>query len=137
LTPPKISYLSVENKTYTETDVPLNFTVNGNISQVTYSLDGKDNITIPGNTTLTGLPTGPHNVTLYAHDVAGNTGASETVTFTVVNESETEPFLIVVLVAVVLAAIFVGAGLTVHFKKRNHQQTLVSTATARQRELTV
>jgi hypothetical protein len=29
----------------------------------------------------------------------------------------------------------VGIGLTVHFKKRNHQQILISIATARQREL--
>ncbi len=126
--PPSISEISLYNRTYTSTEVPLNFTVSENISQVTYSVDGKDNVTIAGNTTLTGLPTGPHNVTLYARDVAGNTGASETITFTVVNE--TEPFPIV-LVAVVLAAMVVGVGLTVHFKKRNHQQILVSTATAR------
>jgi hypothetical protein len=131
LTPPKISEVSVENKTYTTTDAPLNFTVNENTSGIMYSLDGNDNVTIAGNTTLTGLSTGPHNVTLYARDVAGNTGASQTVTFAVVNESETEPFP-VVLVAVALAAMLaVGVGLTVHFKKRNHQQTLISTATTR------
>lgn len=137
LTPPKISDLSVENKTYTETDVPLNFTVNENTAQVAYSLDGKDNFTIAGNTTLAGLPTGLHNVTLYARDIAGNTGASETVSFTVVNESETEPFPIAIVAVVLATMLVVSIGLAVHFKKRNHQQTLVSTATARQRELTV
>jgi hypothetical protein len=127
--PPSISDISLYNRTYTSTEVPLNFTVSENISQVTYSVDGKDNVTIVGNTTLTGLVIGSHNVTLYARDVAGNTGASETITFTVVNE--TEPFPLV-LVAVALAAMaVVGVGLTVHFKKRNHQQILVSTATAR------
>ena len=133
--PPSISNISLYNRTYTSTEVPLNFTVSENISQVIYSLDGKENVTIPGNTTLTGLSTGSHNVTLYARDVAGNIGASETVTFTVVDEAEPSPQ---VPVAVALASmVVVGVGLTVHFKKRNPQQTLVSTATARQRELTV
>jgi hypothetical protein len=128
--PPSISDISLCNRTYTSTEVQLNFTLSENISQVTYSLDEKDNVTIPGNTTLTGLSTGPHNITLYARDVAGNTGASETVTFAVANETEPSP---PVLVAAALASSMavVGVGLAAHFKKRNHQQTLVSTATAR------
>jgi hypothetical protein len=127
--PPIISNISVYNRTYTSTEVQLNFTVSENFSHVTYSLDGKDNVTIAGNTTLTGLPAGSHNVTLYARDVAGNTGASETVTFAVVDEAEPSPH---VAVAVALTSmVVVGVGLMVYYKKRNHQQTLVSTAVAR------
>jgi len=129
LTAPKISNLSVENKTYTETYIPLNFTVNENTSQLTYSLDGKDNVTITGNTTLTGLPTGLHNVTLYARDAAGNTGASETITFTVADE--TEPFPVALVAVAIVSMAVVGVGVTVYFKKRNHQQPLTSSATAR------
>jgi len=125
--PPIISNISVYNRTYTSTEVQLNFTVNENFSQVTYSLDGKDNVTIAGNTTLTGLPSGSHNVTLYARDVAGNIGASETVTFAVVNEAEPSPYVAVALTSMVV----VGVGLMVYYKKRNHQQKLVSTAVAR------
>jgi hypothetical protein len=128
--PPTISDISLCNRTYTSNEVPLNFTLSENISQVTYSLDGKDNVTIPGNTTLTGLSTGSHKITLYARDVAGNTGASETVTFTVANETEpSTPVLVAAALASSMAV--VGVGLAAHFKKRNHQQTLVSTATAR------
>jgi hypothetical protein len=128
--PPSISNISLDNRTYTSTEVQLNFTLSENISQVTYSLDEKDNVTIPGNTTLRGLSTGPHNITLYARDAAGNTGTSETITFTVANETEPSP---PVLVAAALASSMavVGVGLAAHFKKRNHQQTPASTATAR------
>ena len=82
-TPPKVSVLSLENKTYYTSDLPLNFTVSEPVSQIAYSLDGRVNVTIPGNTTLTGLSNGVHNVTVYAWDVAGNAGASETIHFNV------------------------------------------------------
>jgi hypothetical protein len=82
-TPPIISALSVENKTYCTADVPLNVIVNEPVSQVTYSLDGQGNIGVAGNTTLTELSNGNHNVTVYATDEAGNTGTSEARYFTV------------------------------------------------------
>jgi hypothetical protein len=78
---PMVSVLSVKNKTYDTTDFPLNFTVNEPSSQVTYSLDGQKNVAIAGNTTLTNLPYGEHNITVYATDEAGNTGAFETIYF--------------------------------------------------------
>jgi len=46
-------------------------------------LDGQENVTIAGNTTLVGLSSGVHNVTVYACDDAGNVGSLETLTFTV------------------------------------------------------
>src|SRR3972149_349064 len=97
LTPPNISILSPVNKTYTVANIttasiPLDFTVSENVSQVAYSLDGHNKTTIAGKTTLSGLPTGSHTVTVYAGDVAGNTGASETIYFAIVEEpNEPEP----------------------------------------------
>lgn len=79
--PPEV-VLSVENKTYYTTDIPLNFTVNEPNTQITYSLDGHENVTVAGNTTLTNLYYSKHNVTVYVADEAGNTGTSETVTAT-------------------------------------------------------
>ena len=115
-TPPRISGLSIENKTYRTTDIPLNFTVNEPNSQVVYSLDGQKNVTIAGNTTLTNLPFGEHNVTVYATDNAGNTGTSEAVCFTV---KEPEPFpTAFVAVASITSVIVIGIGLLVYFKKR-------------------
>jgi len=123
-TPPNMSILSPENKTYTAADIPLNFTVDENVSQVTYSLDGNDNTTIAGNTTLTGLSTGSHNVTMYARDVAGNTGASETIYFAIAEEQrqepEPEPFPTILVVASVASVAVVSAGLLSYFKKRKH-----------------
>ena len=83
-TPPRITILSIENKTYNEPNIPLNFTINKIVSQIKYSLDGKINVTTVGNMTLTGLGNGNHNLTVYAKDEAGNTGASETMFFNVV-----------------------------------------------------
>ena len=112
-TPPVISALSVQNKTYSTPDVPLNVTVNEPVSQVTFSLDRQGNVTVAGNTTLAGLSVGVHNVTVYAWDTAGNVGASETITFTVT------PFPTVPVAAASVAAIVaVGMGLLVYFKKR-------------------
>ena len=121
LKPPTISVMSVKNKTYTTAHVPLNFTVNEPVSQITYSLDGQKNVTIAGNTTLTNLSYGEHNVTVYATDAAGNTGTSETIFFTIVEpEPEIEPFPTILVVASVITVVFVGVGLQVYFKKHKN-----------------
>jgi hypothetical protein len=115
-TSPIISVLSVENKTYASPDVPLNFTVNESVSELKYSLDGQGNVTIAGNTTLTGLSYGEHNVTVYATDIAGHTGASETAYFSI---SALEPFpTTLIIVASGASVAVVGVGLLVYFKKR-------------------
>jgi hypothetical protein len=126
LTPPKISILSLENKTYHSPDVPLSFEVSESISQITFSLDGQKNVTITGNTTLTGLLNGLHNVTIYAWDIAGNAGASEAISFTVAAslepEQEQEPFPTTLVIASAVTVAVIGVGLLVCFKKRNHAE---------------
>jgi len=82
-TPPTISIISPENKSYPVNDVPLTFTVDEPTSWMGYSLDGAVNVTITGNTTLNGLLDGVHYVVVYANDTAGNMGTSSTVYFTV------------------------------------------------------
>jgi hypothetical protein len=115
-TPPTILVLPVENKTYGTSEIPLNFTLNEPTSQITYSLDGQEKVTIAGNTTLTDIPHGEHNVTVYATDIAGNVGISETVTFTIA-EPETFPTALVAVASLATVAV-VGVGLLVYFKKR-------------------
>lgn len=88
MTPPNVTLLSPVNKTYGSTDVQLEFAVNEKTSWIGYRLDSYANVTITGNTTLTRLPYGPHNVTVYAKDTAGYTSASETVYFTVVQQTD-------------------------------------------------
>lgn len=113
-TSPSVSVLSLENKSYTTSDLPLNFTVNEHVSQISYVLDGLDNVTINGNTTLNQLAYGDHNLTVYATDEAGNVGASETIYFTV-----TEPFPTTLVIATsgTFAAV-AGTGLLWYLRKR-------------------
>jgi hypothetical protein len=111
-TAPSVSVLSLKNKTYYTSDLPLNFTVNEPVSKIAYSLDGQENVTIAGNTTLTGLSEGEHNLTVYATDFANHTSASETIHFTV---EVPEPFLTTLVPASVAV---IGVGLLVYFKKR-------------------
>jgi hypothetical protein len=115
--PPKVKVLSLENKKYCLRDLPLNFTVNEAVSQVTYSLDGQENVTIAGNATLTGLPNGDHNVTVYATDEFGNAGASETIHFNV-----EVPFPTTLVITPIASVSIIGSGLLlVYFKKRRRK----------------
>jgi hypothetical protein len=121
-TAPIVSFLSFENRTFETSEVPLNFTVNQSVSKITYCLDGQENVTISGNTTITGLPNGYHNVTVYATDQYGNAGASETIYF---NVDAPEPFPTMLVIASVITAVVVGIGLLVYLKKRKHQAEMV------------
>jgi hypothetical protein len=111
-TPPEVSILSPENKTYYSPEIQLDCTVSEE-SLILHSLDGQENVTVAGNTTLTNLPYGEHNVTVYATDMAGNTGTSETIYFTV-----EEPFPTTMVIALGAPMAILGAGLAVYFKKR-------------------
>lgn len=51
-------------------------------------MDGQANITITGNISLTGLNEGTHNIIIYAEDLDGFTGVSETVYFTISEGAE-------------------------------------------------
>jgi hypothetical protein len=123
--PPPITIKETLNTT-SEQGYPLDFMINETISTVSYVLDNNQNVTIGGNTTLHDLPVGEHNLTVYAWDLAGNGGASETVLFTVqVPEpilSESFPIVPVATVSVVVIAV-VAAGLLVYHKK--HKDGLV------------
>jgi hypothetical protein len=116
---PKITVASPENKTYYTTDIPLNFTINEPVSQMRYKLDAQAAFEISGNTTLTGLSYGSHNLTVTATDVAGNTGTSETIYFTIAEEPKPEPFpTTLVATASGASATVVGIGLVIYLKKR-------------------
>lgn len=122
VSPPEIEVLSPTNQVYNESCVALVFTVNEQCNWTGYSLDGEENMTVTGNFTLTDLPNGSHNVTVYANDTQGNMGASETTKFTIaVPEPTPEPFPTVPIATASAASIIaVGAGLLVYFKKCKH-----------------
>ena len=123
-TPPKITMLSQQNKSYTTiAEVPIEFTANKPLSTITYSLDGANNTTVNGNFTLPNLPIGYHNVTVYVTDVDGNT-ASQTLNFTV-EKPQTEALgnaLIPVVVAVPVAIACIGIGIGLLIYRRHRKQ---------------
>jgi hypothetical protein len=111
---PAVSVLAPESKTYYNAEISLNFTVNEQVSEITYCLDGQENVTLAGNVTLTGLPDGNHNLIVYVADEAGNIGVSETIRFKV------DTFFPFLLFGVASVAVVVAAGLILYFKKRKH-----------------
>jgi hypothetical protein len=119
--PPNISLISPENKTYYQSTISLDFTLDEPTSQIEYSVDRQNNVTIIGNTTLTDLSIGEHNCTVYATDVEGNIGASETITFTITKPEQPEPKpfpTTLVAIASGVSVAIIGVGLLVYFKKR-------------------
>ncbi len=119
--PPSISVSQTSNETHVQfepLEVPLNFIINEPAMKISYVLDGMKNVTINGNTTLSGLSYGKHSLTVYAWDVAGNVGASETVTLTVV-KPETFPAVPVVAVSTVSIS-FAAVVLLIYFRKRKY-----------------
>jgi len=126
ITPPTISIVSPENKTYSANTVPLTLTVDEATSWIGYSLDGQANITITGNTTLTELSDGTHSLVAYASDVAGNTGSSGMVYFSIETQQpepqpepqQGEPLQLWIIVAVVILGGGVTASLVYFLKIR-------------------
>jgi len=119
-TAPAIEVLSPAPGTYNASSVQLSFTVDEPASLLAYSLDGKESITLTGNVTLAGLANGVHDLTIYAKDKAGNTGASETIHF---NVDVPEPFPAVPVVTASGASVaVVGLGLLVYFRKRKNAE---------------
>jgi N-acetylneuraminic acid mutarotase len=81
-TPPQINILFPQNMKYSSSDIQLLFTVNENISSVSYRLDQESIEKISGNVTLAALSNGQHQLTVFAADVLGNQ-AEQTVDFEV------------------------------------------------------
>lgn len=119
ITPPQISIESPQKETYNSSDVTLTYLADEQLNQTTYSLDGNENVTFSGNATLTALPNGMHNVTVYAWDQAGNVGASETVKFAIaVPEPESFPTVTITFSIVVAVVVCIGLLLCVKIRRR-------------------
>jgi hypothetical protein len=110
---PNVTILAQQNAVFEKPEFFLNFTVDKAPSKIEYSLDGQNNVTISGNTTLYGLTNGNHNVTVYVTDEAGNVGASETVYFTVSTPIPVVP----VLAASAILFVSAVAAVLVYFAK--------------------
>jgi hypothetical protein len=120
--PPSISFLSPENKTYSANDILLNFTLSEPANWIGYSMDAQTNITIDGNTTLTGLLYGSHNVTIYANDTYGNTGKSETTPFTIDQPASFPTTEAAAATTIAIASAALGLGYVMKRKHRTVKQ---------------
>ena len=124
-TAPTVLVLPPENVSSTSA-IPLNLTVNEACSKIAYSLNGQQNATVNGNSTIPHLPAAQYNVTFYVWDVAGNIGNSETANFTVTlapltqSKPESFPTVPVAVASISVAVVAVGAGLLVYHKKHKH-----------------
>jgi hypothetical protein len=119
---PIISVFSPANETYDSSNVSLTVTVNESVVWIGYSLDGKGNVTVTGNTTLTELTNGLHSLVVYAYSALGNMGASVTVSFTI---AVLEPFPTTFIpVACGALAAIIGIGLFLYFNKRDRSRIL-------------
>ena len=118
---PQISLLLPQFEVYNSSTISLDFSVDKPCIELSYSLDGKDNITIAGNTTITGLDNGNHTLTIYAKDSFGNFG-NQTISFTI--ESPQTAFfgnpIIIVAIAVPIVIVFLIGGLLLF---RRHRKT--------------
>lgn len=88
--PPQTTILSPTNTIYDQRNIPLAFFVNQPAIYFMYSVNGYSNISIAGNTTLTNLPNGEYNLTVFSTDANYNTAPSQTVTFAV---NSAEPYV--------------------------------------------
>jgi N-acetylneuraminic acid mutarotase len=115
---PTVSAASPQNSTFTLKD-SLVFTSNKPVNSMSYSLDGQSNATFAGNLTLSQVPLGAHNVTVYAADEFGNVGTSGTIIFKVKQPPlETDSFTLVLVGVTLAAAVVAAASLLVYFKRR-------------------
>jgi hypothetical protein len=80
-------------------------------------LDNQANVTITGNTTLSGLSEGTHSITVYANDAAGNIGYSDTVYFSI-NTQPPEPFPTWIVGAAVATIAVATAAIAVFWRRR-------------------
>ncbi len=103
---PVVTIFSPKNEKYETSDIPLTFRVNDQASFFSYSLDGQQAVVITGNTTLSGLTVGDHNLTVYVRDSAGLVETSQTITFTVGARFPSEIVFVGVAIAIVASVSF-------------------------------
>lgn len=103
----------------------ISFSVSGEPSLITYSLDNQANITITGNFTITNPTFGNHNLTVYAIDQTGNTAQQ---TFNLKVPEPTISYGIAFYIAPLFAIIAIAVSLVVYFgriRKRIGKSTLL------------
>lgn len=117
LSPQNTSYM-VDN--VSQFTLPLDFSINATAPWIGYSLDNQSRITIRGNSTLSKLSAGAHNITLFAMGVFGNMGISDTVHFTLIEQGAPNSSFQPILIALPIVTLTSAVGLLIYSKKRKH-----------------
>jgi hypothetical protein len=127
---PRLLLLSPENQTYSGSELPLVFFMNGEIQSAYYFLDkeGIEPVSVNGNVTLTGLSEGSHEIYVCASNGIGgwatkvasfNIEAAQTGTPSIL-ENQISTIVVAIIAITIASIIAVGIGLLVYFKKRKH-----------------
>ena len=126
--PTEITLLSTQNLTYFSSETPLIFTVNKNsIKNSYYILDSnlKELVYINGNTTITGLSNGTHQIAVVVQTEDGRDGTN--LTYFSINSTKTGfpiSFSLITFIVVTLIGISIVTALAIIFyKKRNQNKT--------------
>jgi parallel beta-helix repeat protein len=116
---PVVEILAPENTTYSASSVQLTVRVNEPTAWVGYRLDAQANQTLQATSiTISNLPDGMHSIKAYANDTAGNTGASETVYFTIdIEQPEPQPEPFPWIAVAVVVAVIAGLAVLIYFVK--------------------
>lgn len=116
---PEISFLSPENKTYSERNVTLSFRVDKPVTWIGYSLDNQEQVTITENVTLSNLSVGHHTIAVYAKDNFDVMGVSETIYFNIAPSEPSSVNIVLVIASVSVAVVSIGS--IVYLRKRKKQ----------------
>ena len=116
---PSINFLSKHANVTSQ--FPLNFTINEPLSWMGYSLDNSNNVTIKGNTTLTGLRTGNHSLFVYANNTFNDMAKSEPIFFSV--QTPTTPLDWFILATSTPALIVIGVTALLFYRRKKLTNT--------------
>jgi parallel beta-helix repeat protein len=129
---PEIFLLSPLNQEYSNSSLPLVFSVDilspvKGVSWTGYGIDGSQNVTLFGNSTVSNLTNGVHSITIFANDTYGNTG-SQTVNFSVEKPQSSifgsTAIILVTFVPVAIICMVIGLLLYGRHRKGHLIQTL-------------
>jgi hypothetical protein len=116
------------HQSYNTTEIPLDFSINDTASPIIYSLDSQANVTISGNTTITGLTEGTHSINIVTPDAEWHWVNFDTATFNVTlpspnpKPSLTSPTL---LLLTVLLSIVAAISIMIFLRKRGVKQPII------------
>ncbi|MDR0461302.1 MAG: hypothetical protein LBH62_07770 [Nitrososphaerota archaeon] len=119
-TVPIITIINPLHQAYSTADIALTFIIDKPVTQISYSLNGQNNVPITGNITIPALPDGDHVITVYATDELGNLGTSDEITFTIA----TFPISKVAITILVIMILITSGYLAIKHKKTNITQPI-------------